>query len=79
MVIEPLSMRNGHDLQLRKSNQGLDKQKFVNDGFSVPESDVPLVVFMKLCALYNLQACQVGVTAGESGLCCCAGVMSFER
>ena len=51
------------------SNQGLDKQKFMNDGFSVPESDVTLVEFMKLCALYNLQACQVRVTAGDSGLC----------
>ena len=41
------------------------------------ERDVLLVVF--ICTLY-LYACQVNrVTVGDSGLCCCACVMSFER
>ena len=31
-----------------------------------------------LCTLY-LRACQVRVTAGDSGLCCCACVMYIER
>ena len=39
------------------------------------DEDVPLV---ELCTLY-LHACQVKVTVGDSGLCCCACVMSFER
>ena len=30
------------------------------------------------CTLYLL-ACQVRVTGGDSGLCCCACVTSFER
>ena len=36
--------------------------------------DVPLV---ELCTLYLL-ACQVRVTVGDSGLCCCVCVTSFE-
>ena len=31
-----------------------------------------------LCTLY-LHACQVRVTVGDSGLCCCTCVMSIER
>ena len=37
--------------------------------------DVPLVECMYLCLL----ACQVRVTVGDSGLCCCVYVTSFER
>ena len=37
-----------------------------------------LIVPAELCPLY-LQACQVGVTVGDSGLCCCTCVMYFER
>ena len=37
--------------------------------------DVPQA---ELCTLH-LQACQVRVTAGNSGLCCCIYVMYFER
>ena len=34
-------------------------------------------LWLSLCALY-LHACQVRVTAGNSGLCCCTCVMYFE-
>ena len=37
--------------------------------------DVSLV---ELCTLY-LHACQVRVTVGDSGLCCCSCVTCFER
>ena len=37
--------------------------------------DVPLV---ELCTLY-LHACQVRVTVGDSGLCCCTCVTHFEH
>ena len=47
--------------------------------------DVPLAEFMQrmylcwsLCTLY-LHACQVRVTVGDSGLCCCNCVTSFGR
>ena len=39
--------------------------------------DVPLVEW-SLCTLYLL-ACQVRVTVGDSGLCCCVCVTSLER
>ena len=39
--------------------------------------DVPLVEFMYLVLI--LHACQVRVTGGDSGLCCCVCVTSFER
>ena len=32
-----------------------------------------------VCTLHRLLACQVRVTVGDSGLCCCVYVMSFER
>ena len=43
-------------------------------GFGTIE-DVPLVEFMYI----YLYACQVRVTVGDSGLCCCVCVTSFER
>jgi len=38
------------------------------EGLSIAE-DVPLVEFMYLVLFYS--ACQVRVTTGDSGLCCC--------
>ena len=40
-----------------------------------PYEDVPLVELCTLC----LHACQVRVTVGDSGLCCCICVTYFER
>ena len=51
--------------------------KIIKDGINVQVKfpchfeDVPLVEFMYL-------ACQVRVTVGESGLCCCTCVIYFE-
>ena len=39
---------------------------------------VPLYLWWSLCTLY-LHACQVRVTVGDSGLCCCACVTTFKR
>ena len=39
------------------------------------DNDVPLVEFM----YFYLHACQVRVTAGDSGLCCCTRVTYFDR
>ena len=36
------------------------------------------ILWWSLCTLY-LHACQVRVTIGDSGLCCCGCVMYFER
>ena len=37
-----------------------------------------MYLWWSLCTLY-LHACQVRVTTGDSGLCCCDCVMSFKR
>ena len=37
-----------------------------------------MYLWWSLCTLY-LYACQVKVTIGDSGLCCCTCVMCFER
>ena len=39
--------------------------------------DVPLVEVMYL--VFYLHACQVRVTVGDTGICCCACVTYFER
>ena len=41
--------------------------------------DVPLAEFMYLVKLYNLHACKVRVTIGDSGLCCCTCVCYVFR
>ena len=37
-----------------------------------------MYLWWRLCTLY-LHACQVGVTVGDSGLCCCTCVTCFEH
>ena len=47
-------------------------------GFLRLLEDAGLVEFLYLIKLY-LHACQVKVTAGDSGVCCCVCMTSFER
>ena len=38
-----------------------------------------ILVYSKIQCTVYLHACQMRVTVGDSDLCCCACVMSFER
>ena len=42
------------------------------------QKTMKMYVWWSLCTLY-LIACQVEVTVGDSGLCCCVCVTSFQR
>ena len=60
------------------THRGVNKRsKYVTQVKQQRPEDVPLVEFMYLVAY--LHACQVRVTVGDSGLCCCTCVTSFER
>ena len=45
---------------------------------TVHQTKIRMCVWWSLCTLH-LQACQVRVTVGHSGLCCCTSATYFER
>ena len=40
---------------------------------------VIIIVMIITIIIYSIHACQVRVTVGDPGLCCCTCVTSFER
>ena len=60
-------------------NPKLEKRCFLGAGCNSKQSKHKLRMYLwwSLCTLYLL-ACQVRATVGDSGLCCCVSLTSFE-